>query len=80
MPNDYHPLSPTNDPTHKEDTLPICDSKMKQALDPNYFLPNCLPKQGEDAPTLVNNLIATPAKTKEEEEDQREHTKEENKG
>ena len=62
--NCYHPVSPIYVPTHKEDAIPICDSKMKQALDPNYHPLNYVPKQGDDAPILVNNLIATPAKTK----------------
>ena len=79
VPNDYHSLSPIYDPPQKEDALPICSSKMKLALDPNYYQQNYMPKQ-EDAPTIVNNLVAPPAKTKEEEEDQREDPKEENKG
>ena len=52
---------------------------MKQALDPNYYHQNYVPKQEEDASILVNNLVAPPAKTKEE-EDQGEDTEEENKG
>ena len=28
VPSDYHPPSPIYDPTHKEDALPICDSKI----------------------------------------------------
>ena len=51
---------------------------MKPVLDPNYYPPNYVPKQGEDATTLVNNLVALPTKIMEESKG--EETKEENKG
>ena len=77
VPKDYIPPSPIYDSTHKEDDLPICDLKIKQALDPEHYPPNYVSKQGEDAPTLADSLVAMPAKMKEEEE-QGEDTKEEN--
>ena len=63
----------------KEDTLPICSSvEKKQDLDPNYYSPNYVSNSEEDAPTLVDNLLTLPVKSKEE--NRRENTKEEIKG
>ena len=39
---------------------------MKQTLHQDYYPPKYTSKQGEDAPTLVHNLVALPAKIKEE--------------
>ena len=50
---------------------------MKQALDLNYYPQNYVPKQGEDAPTIVNNFVAPLVKTIKEEhegEDKKEKT------
>ena len=58
MPNDYCPASSVYDPTFKQDPLPYCGSKEKLALDPNYYPPNYVPE--EDAPLLVDNLVAPP--------------------
>ena len=66
--NDVEHVSSINDPTHREDALPTCDPKTKQALDPNYYPLNYMPKQGVDASILLNNLVALPAKTKEEDQ------------
>ena len=64
---------------HKEDTLPFYDPKVKQALDPNYY-PQTMFLNMERMPhTLVDDLVAPPAKTKEG-EDQGEVTKGEDKG
>ena len=49
---------------------------MKQALVLDHYPQNYVSKLGEDAPALVDNLVAPPAKIK---EDQGEVTKEENK-
>ena len=59
-------------------TLPHCDPKMKQALDPNYYPLNYVPKQEEDAPTLVDNLVTPPTKTTKGQEVQGEDKKENN--
>ena len=61
VPNDYHPLSSIYDPTHKEDNLPISDPKMKQALVPDYYPPNYVPKQGEDVSIAINQISAASA-------------------
>ena len=45
-PEDYFPPSPIYDPNHNKYALPHCDSKMKQALDPNYYPLNYVPKYG----------------------------------
>ena len=63
VPKDYFPPIPIYDPTNKEDTLPHCDPEMKQALDPNYYPLNYVPKQEEDASTLVHNLVSPLART-----------------
>ena len=74
---DYYPASPMYDPNFKEDTIPA-PIEMKQDLDPYYYPLNCVPNYREDAPTLMDSLVAPPAKTKEE--NKGEDTKEENKG
>ena len=51
VPNDYYPASPDYDPNYKQDLLPHCGPKEKQALDPNYYPPNCVPEE-EDAHSL----------------------------
>ena len=79
VPVDCFPPGPIYDLTNKEDALPHCDPKMKQALDPNYYPPNYVARQEEDAPTLVDNIIALPVKTTRE-EDQGEDKKEKNNG
>ena len=38
----------------------------KQDLDPNYYPQSHVPKYGEDTPTHMDNIVALPAKTKEE--------------
>ena len=53
---DYCPPSPTYNPSFKEDTIPAQIEK-KQDLDQNNYSSNYVPIYGEDAPTLVNNLI-----------------------
>ena len=49
---------------------------MRQTLDPEYYPPHYVPKEGKDATTLVDNLVAPSVKIKGE--DQGEDTKEEN--
>ena len=71
VPNDYCPTSPVKDPTYKQDPLLHCDPKQKQALDPNYYPPNYVLEE-EDAPLLVDNLVALPASPMKKEEDQEE--------
>ena len=73
---EYYPPSPIYDPNFKEDTMPAQRAKKKD-LDSNDYPPNYMPKYADDAPTLVNNLVAPPTKTKEE--NKGEDTKEENK-
>ena len=53
---DYCPPSPIYNPSFKEDTIPAQIEK-KQYLDQNHYSSNYVPNYGEDAPTLVNNLI-----------------------
>ena len=73
---DYYPPSPIYDPNLKEDTMPAPTAK-NQHLDPNYYLQTmCQIWRG--CPALVNNLVAPPTKTKEE--NKGENTKEENRG
>ena len=68
MPNEYHPPSPIYDPTHKEDAIPICDSKEKKmALDTNYYPPNYIPSNDEVSPTLTSDLVPAPEEEEEEE-------------
>ena len=64
---DYHPPSPVYDPIFKQDPLPHCSPKEKQALDPNYYPPNYVPEE-EDAPILVDNLVALPVNPIKEED------------
>ena len=75
IPEEYFPLSPIYDPINKEDALPLCDPEIKQALDPNYYALNYVPKQ-EDGPTLVENLVVSLDRTTKEEEDQGEDKRE----
>ena len=56
---------------------PVVILKMKQAFVPDYHPQNYVPKQREDTPILMDNSVAPPTKTKEE-EDQGEDKKEKN--
>ena len=67
--NDCCSASPVYDPTYKQDPLPHCGVKEKQALNPNHYPPKYVPEE-EDAPLLVDNLIALPASPLKKEEDQ----------
>ena len=75
VPVDYFLPSP-----NKEDSLPHCDYKMKQALDPNYNPPKYVPKDEEDTPSLADNLVAPPVKTLKEEDQGEDHKEKKNRG
>ena len=67
MPNDYQHSNLVYDPTFKQDPLPHCSPNEKLDLDPNYYPPNYVPNEKEDAPLLIGNLISPPENTPKEE-------------
>ena len=74
-----YPVSPVYDPTFKQDPLPYCGPKEKQAHDPNYYPSNYVHEE-EDAPLLVDNLITPPVNTIKEKDQEEEEKGEKNNG
>ena len=64
VPNDYCPQSPIYHPTLKE-VMPIPIDN-RQELQPNYYPSNYVPNSMDNTLILVDNVVAPPAKTKEE--------------
>ena len=79
VPNDYYPATPDYDPTYKQDPLPYCGCKEKQALDPNYYPSNYVSEE-EDAQLFVDNLIVPLVNDIKDEDQEEEEKGEKNNG